>query len=127
MYWMSAERMICASHVVSDAAESRQGLHGHNWKVSAHVRAERLDRSGQVLSPTVLEAELWAILDPIDHRHLNDLASFHSGKGPFPTTAAGLARLVGEQLAARINDDRVQLRRVDVRPRAGLLISWEQP
>ncbi len=124
---MSAEQVICASHeyVVDSASdEVQRSLHGHNWRVTAHVSAEELDASGRILPASLLEAELWTILAPLDHRHLNDLKSF-SERSPIPPTAAGLARLVAEQLAVRLDDGRVRVRRVEVEPRNGLQIAWE--
>ncbi len=125
MYWMSVERVICASHELAGAGFERP-LHGHNWRVAVHVCAGQLDSAGQVLSVDSLEREFWAVLDPLDHRHLNDLAAFSSGDG-VPPSAAGLARLIGEQLALRVDDGRVRVQRVDVEPRAGLRATWEIP
>ena len=127
MYWMSAERVICASHEYSSGLQPSQparALHGHNWRVIAHICAEQLDAAGRVLPADLLEAELWKVLEPLDHRHLNDLEEF-SGTGGTPPTAAGIARLVGEQLALQLNDGRVRVRRVEVEARSGLNISWE--
>ena len=128
MYWMSVERVICASHQYFSAvnpAEPVRSLHGHNWRIIAHICAEHLDAAGLVLPAERLEDELWEVLEPLDHRHLNDLAEFAKPQET-PPTAAGLARLVGEQLAERIDDGRVRVQRVDVSPRAGVTISWEQ-
>jgi len=126
MYWLSAECVICASHVLPGSGDAAPGLHGHNWRITAHVVADRLDPAGQVLSAGLLEAELWEVLGPIDHRHLNDLPPFQGDAGA-PPTAAGLARLVAEQLAGKLDDGRVRVRRVQVTPRAGVVASWELP
>ena len=126
MYWLSAECVICASHVLPATGNAEPGLHGHNWRIAAHVSTDRLDAAGQVLPAGLLEAELWKVLAPLDHRHLNDLSTFR-GAGGAPPTAAGLARLVAEQLADKLDDDRVRVRRVQVEPRAGVLASWELP
>ena len=129
MYWMSAERVICASHeypVRAPAEGPARPLHGHNWRIIAHICAEQLDASGRVLAPELLEAELWRVVEPLDHRHLNDLGEF-SEAGGSPPTAAGIARLVGERLATRLNDDRVRVRRIEVEPRVGLRTAWESP
>ena len=125
MYWMSVEHVICASHELAGQGSSRS-LHGHNWRVTAHVCAGQLDSAGQVLSADSLESELWTVLDPLDHRHLNDLEAFSSGHG-VPPSAAGLARFIAEQLALRVDDGRVRVRRVDVEPRSGMRASWDLP
>ncbi len=125
---MSAERVICASHeYFADLhpAEPVRPLHGHNWRITAHICAEHLDAAGRVLPAELFEDELWKVLSPLDHRHLNDLREF-SETGVTPPTAAGLACLVGEQLAARLDDGRVRVQRVEVSPRAGVKVSWEQ-
>ncbi len=126
MYWLSAERIICASHVLPGSSEDGHSLHGHNWRVTAHVCAERLDDVGRVLPVGLLEERLWAVLDPLDHRHLNDLDTFSENGASVPPTAAGLARFVAEQLAEQLDDDRIRVRRVEVAPRAGVVASWEQ-
>ncbi len=127
MYWLSADCILCASHVVPRLRDATRGLHGHNWRVTAHVSTDRLDPAGQVLPAGRLEAELWKVLEPFDHRHLNDLDSFRGDAGAAPPTAAGLARLVAERLAAELDDERVRVRRVQVAPRAGVRASWELP
>jgi len=125
LYWLSAERVICASHVVPGTPAERRGLHGHNWRITVHVCAERLDASGRVLPVDVLEERLWGVLDPLDHRHLNDLQVFSGEVPSVQPTAAGLARFVAEQLAAQLDDDRIRVRRVEVAPRDGVVASWE--
>jgi 6-pyruvoyl-tetrahydropterin synthase len=125
---MSAERVICASHEYFTGLkpdEPVRPLHGHNWRIIAHIRAEHLDGAGRVLPVEVFEDEFWNVLAPFDHRHLNDLGDFDKPTKT-PPTAAGLARLVGEQLAARLDDGRVRVQRIEVSPRAGVTISWEQ-
>ena len=125
MYWMSVEHVICASHELTGEGAVRP-LHGHNWRITAHVCAAHLDSAGQVLAPDSLESELWTVIDPFDHRHLNDLAAFSSSSG-VPPSAAGLARLIAERLALRVDDERVRVRRVDVEPRDGMRASWDVP
>ena len=127
MYWLSAERVICASHRLPGHGEDSRGLHGHNWRITAHVSSDRLDASGQVLPAGLLEDELWAVLAPLDHRHLNDLAPFQRDGDAVPPSAAGLARFVAEALAARLDDGPLRVRRVEVSPRAGHTATWERP
>lgn len=127
MYWLSAERVICASHRLPGDGDDPGGLHGHNWRITAHVSTDRLDAAGQVLPGGVLEDELWAVLDPLDHRHLNDLAPFQRDGDAVPPSAAGLARFVAEALAARLDDGPLRVRRVEVSPRAGQTAAWECP
>ena len=122
---MSVERVICASHELASSTSSRP-LHGHNWRIRAHVCTEQLDELGRVLAAEFFEAELWTVLEPLDHRHLNDLSVFSTSDEPRPM-AAGIARLVAETLADRLDDGRVRLRRVEVIARQGISASWELP
>lgn len=111
MPWTASdEAWIAASHQILEADMQPEPLHGHNWRVRVFVRADRLDERGLVVDFRVLKKELAEVLAPYDHRHLNDLPDFQGVE----TTAEELARLCFQQLAARLDDGRVELDRVEV-------------
>jgi 6-pyruvoyltetrahydropterin/6-carboxytetrahydropterin synthase len=105
--------VICSSHLGGSGV-----LHGHNFRVVAVVEAEALDARGSVLSVAELRAALHAVLDPLDHRHLDDLEPF-AGRGAM---SAVLARYAADALQARIGAARIA--RVEVWPTATLCASW---
>jgi len=126
MFVLSSERVICSSHAVPTASGGAGSLHGHNFRIVAVVEAAELDPQGFVLPPRELREALWEVVEPYDHRHLNDLEPFNDESGGGPPSPAFLARLVFERLAPRIVDDRVVLRRVEVWTGPDQCVAWER-
>ena len=50
-----------------------ENLHGHNYKVFAHVRGTELDGGGMLFDFTILKRNLREICGRLDHSHLNEL------------------------------------------------------
>ena len=103
MFHLTVERTICTAHGAG------RGLHGHNWRVSATISAPGLDPRGHVLAPRAFETLLWEVVEPLDHRRLEDLPM----SSEVPPTAMGVALFVGTALAPRL-DPTLRLSRVDV-------------
>ncbi len=114
MFHVTVERTICTAHGPDD------GLHGHNWRVRATVSADALE-GGLVVAPRALQALLWEVVEPLDHRRLEDLAPFASG-GLAPTAVA-VAGWVGRELGRRL-EARVTVTRVDLVDGTGVTSSW---
>jgi 6-pyruvoyltetrahydropterin/6-carboxytetrahydropterin synthase len=85
-------------------------LHGHTWGVSATVRAGELDEIGMCIDFKRIAASLDEIVERFDHAMLNDLPDF-AGLSP---TAETISRIVFEQLAGKIDSDKVRLVSVTV-------------
>ncbi len=113
MFHVTVERTICTAHGPDG------GVHGHNWRVRATVSAEALT-DGRVAAPRGLEALLWDVVEPVDHRRLEDLAPFRDGR---PPTAGGIAEWVGVELQGRL-DGPARVTRVDVVDGTGVTTSW---
>ena len=113
MFHVTAERTVCTAHGPAGR------LHGHNWRVVATLSAEAL-RGGYVVDPQTLQAALWTIVEPIDHRVLEDLEPF--GAGGIAPTAGGVARWVWDGLTAAFPT--VLVSRVDVTDGTGVTTSW---
>jgi len=103
-----------------DAAHSLRGyqgecrnLHGHTWDVEATVAGDQLDEVGIVYDFKRLKEDLAAVLDPLDHAYLNEVAPFDE----LTPTAENLSRVLYDQLEARIGEE-VKLVEVAV---------WESP
>ena len=114
MFHVTVERMICTAH------RGDRALHGHNWLVRATFSAESLSTTGHVLEPRAAEALLWGLIEPVDHRSLEDLSAFQSQ----PATAPALARWVADQLQEPRDGGRVRLTRVDVADGTAVISSW---
>jgi len=103
-----------------DAAHSLRGyqgecrnLHGHTWDVEVTVAGDQLDDVGIVYDFKRLKEDLAAVLDPLDHVYLNDVAPFDE----LTPTAENLSRVLYDKLEARIGEE-VKLVEVAV---------WESP
>lgn len=123
---MSSQRVICSSHSVPTADGGSGSLHGHNFRIVAFLEAAELDSQGFVLPPDQLREALWDVVEPFDHRHLNDLEPFTGAEEPSPPSPAFLARVVFERLAVRLEDGRLSLRRVEVWSRSDQCDAWER-
>jgi 6-pyruvoyltetrahydropterin/6-carboxytetrahydropterin synthase len=110
MWEISQETCVAAAHQLRFAPGEGERLHGHNWRIKATVRAERLDSSGFVLDFNALAATLRALVEPYEHVFLNEIAPFDD----LNPTAENIARVVADNLAAKVDDDRVKVFKVEV-------------
>ena len=110
MYWLSAECVICASHVLPATGSSKPALHGHNWRIQVAIEADELDERGLVIDLERLAAILTDVLDGLDHVHLNDLPVFRKR----PVSAENVARHIADTIAAIVDDGRRRLAEVRV-------------
>lgn len=98
MYELTVQGEFCAAHAIVIAGE-REPVHGHNFRVVAAVRGERLDGEGLLVDFHAVEAALREVLGAWNNRDLN-------GTPPFDKvnpTAELIARTVYEQLAAKLD------------------------
>ena len=110
MYEVRHETTVAASHQLRAAPGEGERLHGHNWTIVAYVRSDAVDARGMVVDFGDLEAELRRIVLPYEHAHLNEIAPY----GEVNPTAENVARVVADALAARMDDARVRVHRVEV-------------
>lgn len=76
MFEVRVESDFAAAHFLRDYHGKCENLHGHNYKVYAHVRGEVLSEGGMLLDFTQLKAALRKICKKLDHTNLNDLEVF---------------------------------------------------
>ena len=110
MWEISQETVVAAAHPLRLAPGEGERLHGHNWRIKAVVRASQLDSSGFVLDFNALGATLRALVEPYEHVFLNEIAPFDDVN----PTAENIARVIADNLAAKIDDARVKVARVEV-------------
>jgi 6-pyruvoyltetrahydropterin/6-carboxytetrahydropterin synthase len=110
MWEISHETVVAAAHQLRFAPGEGERLHGHNWRIKAVVRARELDARGFVLDFNELGPALRALVEPYEHAFLNDIPPFDDVN----PTAENLARVVADNLAARFDDARVRVVRVEV-------------
>src|ERR1700719_1486749 len=110
MWEISQETTVAAAHQLRFAPGEGERLHGHNWRIKAVLRAEELDGRGFVVDFNDLGKTLRALVEPYEHVLLNEIAPFDD----LNPTAENLARVVSDELAAKLDTDRVRVVRVDV-------------
>ena len=76
MYEVRVEADFAAAHFLKDYHGKCENLHGHNYKVYAHVRGDRLDEGGMLLDLTELKGALRKVCGQLDHKNLNDFDYF---------------------------------------------------
>ncbi len=108
MYYITKRIEISAAHRLTLDYESKcTRLHGHNWIITVHCRAEELDANGMVTDFTHIKN---VVTDKLDHTVLNEVV-------PFNPTAENLARWICEHIP--------HCYRVDVQESEGNVASYE--
>ncbi len=72
MYEVRVEADFSAAHFLQDYHGKCERLHGHNYKVYAHVRGSKLDAGGMLLDFSELKKALREVCAGLDHYNLND-------------------------------------------------------
>ena len=86
---------FCAAHALRHYQGKCERLHGHNHRVEATIEGERLHRDTDLLLDFAeLKHLLATVLEPLDHRFLNEAEPF-SGINP---SAENLSRHIWRQL-----------------------------
>ena len=76
MYRIIVKTNFAAAHRLRDYPGNCERLHGHNWTVKAEIGARELDSLGIAYDFRSLKKNLQDIIDPFDHRLLNDVPPF---------------------------------------------------
>ena len=67
---------FAAAHFLRDYNGKCENLHGHNYKVYAHVKGPELNEGGMLLDFSKLKAALREVCKQLDHTNLNDFPVF---------------------------------------------------
>ena len=110
MFTVFKDFTFSAAHQIRGHTRGCERLHGHNYRVRVHVRAEKLNPLGMVLDFVDLKSMVQEVLGPFDHRLINDVPPFDQRN----TTAELLAEYVFSETSARLNDPRLRIARVEV-------------
>ena len=76
MFQVRVNTDFAAAHFLRDYHGKCENLHGHNYKVYAHVQGKNLDEGGMLLDFGELKKALKAVCAKLDHTNLNDIAYF---------------------------------------------------
>lgn len=109
MYYVTKRLELSAAHRLQLDYESKcASLHGHNWIVTVHCRAEKLNANGMVTDFTDIKRQ---VVERLDHACLNDIL-------PCNPTAENIARWICELVE--------NCYRVDVQESEGNTASYEK-
>lgn len=76
MYKIKIEADFSSAHNLRGYRGKCEELHGHNWKVEVVVLSAKLDKLGMVMDFKILKEKLYAELEKLDHKYLNNIAYF---------------------------------------------------
>lgn len=105
MYEVRVEADFAAAHFLKDYHGKCEALHGHNYKVYAHVKGSKLDKGGMLLDFTILKKSLKDVCNQLDHTNLNDLTD-HNNQEVFNQnpSAERIAQWIFQQLEAILKE-----------------------
>ena len=103
------ERNFSSAHQLRGYRGKCENLHGHNYKIEIYARGKELNNIGLLVDFVELKRAADDLVTYLDHKNLNELEPFVVEQNP---SAENVARFVLEKLAAKINDERVQIYKV---------------
>jgi 6-pyruvoyltetrahydropterin/6-carboxytetrahydropterin synthase len=111
MFEITLEESFSAAHALRGYQGKCERVHGHNYRVRVSLQAEQLDPAGLVMDFVDVHALLRALLEPFDHRLLNDVPPFDT----LNPTAENMARHFFVELSRRIATPGSRVRVAEVR------------
>jgi 6-pyruvoyltetrahydropterin/6-carboxytetrahydropterin synthase len=106
MYELKIIARFAAAHQLKMVAKKCENLHGHNWKIEAHLAGKDLNRAGVLMDFGEIKKILSEIIQRLDHKFLNDLEYFNDD---FPPSSENIAYFIAKELKAAINNPLVQV------------------
>ncbi len=110
MYELMIESKFAAAHQLRGYQGGCEKLHGHNWRVTMAVTAERLDEQGIAMDFHDLKKMLREVLDQLEHTCLNEIFPFTQ----INPTSENVAKWIYDNMAKKINDDNIEVASVTV-------------
>ncbi len=104
MFEVRVEADFAAAHFLQDYHGKCEHLHGHNYKVFAHVRGNQLDEGGMLLDFSELKKALKAVCNRLDHTNLNDMDYFKNNP-----SAERIAKYIFEGILEEMEELQVPL------------------
>ncbi len=77
MFEVRVEADFSAAHFLRDYNGKCENLHGHNYKVFAHVCGKNLNEGGMLMDFSRLKNALRTVCKKLDHTNLNDMEIFN--------------------------------------------------
>jgi len=103
------ERNFSSAHQLRGYRGKCENLHGHNYKIEIYARGRELNHIGLLVDFVELKQAADELVTYLDHKNLNELEPFVTEQNP---SAENVARFCLEKLAAKLNDNRVEIYKV---------------
>ncbi|MFH1014493.1 MAG: 6-carboxytetrahydropterin synthase QueD [Nitrospirota bacterium] len=110
MFELMVDTTFAAAHRLRGYKGKCEQMHGHNWKVQAHVVAEKLNDIDIAIDFHDLKELLNEVIAPLDHSFLNDIFPF-TEKNP---SSENIAKWIYDSLNKKLSDEHVQVSAVTV-------------
>jgi len=110
MFELTVDTTFAAAHQLRGYKGKCERLHGHNWKVQAHVAAEKLNGIDIAIDFHDLKRLLNEVIAPLDPSFLNDIFPF-TEKNP---SSENIARWIYDSLNKKLADEDVEVSAVTV-------------
>jgi len=110
MYELMVESKFAAAHQLRGYQGRCEKLHGHNWRVTMAVTAERVDEQGLAIDFHTLKKALREVLDQLEHTCLNEIFPFTQ----INPTSENVAKWIYDMMTKKINDNNVEVASVTV-------------
>ncbi|WP_291319569.1 6-carboxytetrahydropterin synthase QueD [Desulfonatronospira sp.] len=105
-YCLRVRSDFSSSHQLRNYGGKCESLHGHNFQVQVQVCGKKIDPdTGMLMDFKELKNSLQAVLEELDHKHLNDLPHFKVSN----PSSENLACFVFQGLKARLMNRGVTL------------------
>ena len=101
MFEVGVEADFAAAHFLKDYNGKCENLHGHNYKVFAHVRGNNLNEGGMLLDFSKLKDALRKTCKILDHTNLNDFPFFNQNP-----SAEKIALFIFENIKKELNESK---------------------
>ena len=125
VYEVAKEILFSAAHQIRMHGGKCERLHGHNWRVRVHARADRLNGIGMVVDFADLRRIVAELCARFDHQNVNEVPPFTETN----TTAENLACFVYQEVGRRLLElegGRVTVSRVEVWENEGSLATYRE-
>jgi 6-pyruvoyltetrahydropterin/6-carboxytetrahydropterin synthase len=110
MYELMVESKFAAAHQLRGYKGKCEKLHGHNWRVTVAVTAERLDDIGLAIDFHELKKSLRDVLDQLEHTFLNEIFPFTQ----INPSSENVAKWIYDNMAKKIDNDTIEVASVTV-------------
>jgi len=108
MYELKISTQFAAAHQLREIRGGCENLHGHNWKIEVSVTGSELGKDGLLIDFRVIKGETKRVIDELDHKFLNELASFEN----LEPSSENISRHIFESISRKLNIQGVKISKV---------------